>query len=84
MVEDRRRERRTRTFKGGKIVFNNDHSIIDCIVKNVSAGGATLQLESTVGIPGRFKLTISPDGVTKLCRIAWLTETQIGVAFLED
>ena len=81
-MEDRRKHQRRRTFKGGKIVFNDDRSVIDCTVKNLSVGGATLQVESTIGIPGAFRLIISPDDLTKSCRVIWRTENQIGVAFV--
>lgn len=79
---DKRRDQRRRTFKGGKILFNLDRSVIDCTVKNLSQGGAALLVESTVGIPGEFNLLISPDHVLKPCKVVWKTDTQIGVSFV--
>jgi len=81
-VSERRKAQRSRTFKGGKIVFNDGRSVIDCTIKNLSPTGAALRIESTIGIPDDFKLVISPDNMTKACRVVWRKEDQIGVAFV--
>ena len=81
MVEDRRQDQRRRTFKGGKIIFNDDRSAIDCVIKNLSTTGAALHVESTVGIPAEFKLLATSDNMIRSCRVAWTTQDQLGVAF---
>lgn len=81
-MEKRNTERR-RTYKGGKIVFNNDRSAIDCTIKNMSRGGAALNVASSLGVPNEFTLVVGPENVQKSCRVAWKTETLIGIAFLE-
>jgi hypothetical protein len=69
-MEDDRREtqRRTaprkRTLKKGRIVFNNRRSVIDCTVRNLSDGGALLLVNSLIGIPDSFDLTIDSDSTT--------------------
>lgn len=80
LLENRQTPRR-RTFKGGKILFNQSRSAIDCTVKNISAGGAALLLESTIGVPDTFDLIINPDRVAKVCRTIWKTDTLLGVEF---
>lgn len=80
-MEKRHSERR-RTYKGGQIVFNHGRSVIDCTIKNMSRGGAALNVESALGIPNEFILVVSSGNVRKACRVAWKTETLIGVAFL--
>jgi hypothetical protein len=47
-MNDRRRDNRNRTLLGGKIIFNNRQSVIDCIVRNRSDTGACLQLNSPI------------------------------------
>ncbi len=79
---DKRQGQRRRTFKGGKIFFNHDRSVIDCTVKNLSKSGAALLVESTIGIPDEFNLVISPDNIREACKIIWKTDTQIGVSFV--
>ena len=51
---DKRNALRRSTLKGGKIVFNAGRSTIDCTVRNLSATGAKLQVNSVVGIPDTF------------------------------
>jgi hypothetical protein len=80
MLEQRKHPRH-RTLKAGRIVFNHRFSVIDCTVRNLSDGGACLELASSVGIPESFDLTIEPDRGTRPCRVAWKSENRIGVAF---
>ena len=72
---------RHRTLKGGRIVFNDGRSTIDCTVRNLSEAGAKLDVSSVVGVPERFDLAIGEE--MRRCRIAWRTSAQIGVEFLD-
>ena len=49
-MTDKRASQRQRTFKAGSIVFNYAAGI-DCIVKNRSAVGAMIEVESQLGVP---------------------------------
>jgi PilZ domain len=80
-MSERRRHPRQRTLKAGRIVFNHRFSVISCTVRNVSEGGACLQVASSVGIPNCFDLTIEPDGASRACDVAWRSEQRIGVVF---
>jgi hypothetical protein len=79
-LEERRRHARRRTLKSGKIIF--DRSSMSCTISNLSDKGARLQLPSTQGLPGHFNLLIEVKGVNRICRVAWITETKLGVTFL--
>jgi hypothetical protein len=78
---ERRVQIRRRTFKGGKVIFNNGLSVLDCIIRDMSEHGARLELPTTVGIPDTFELIIAPDRVKRRCQIAWRAERHIGVLF---
>jgi hypothetical protein len=80
-MAERRAYPRHRTLKAGKIVFNYHFSVINCTVRNLSAGGACLYVASTLGIPDDFDLLIESDKAARACRIAWKNETQMGVTF---
>ncbi|HWP26884.1 MAG TPA: PilZ domain-containing protein [Xanthobacteraceae bacterium] len=77
---EKRKSPRRRTFKAGAIAFNGT-SIIDCIVKNISDGGAGLIVETPVGIPDHFKLLIAKENFMQPCRVVWRASNRIGVAF---
>jgi hypothetical protein len=78
---ERRRQQRTRTLKSARILFNQHRSAIDCTVRNISAGGACLNVTSVVGIPERFDVLFEADQSIRPCRMVWHKEKQIGVEF---
>jgi len=80
-MKERRSSSRTRILRSGKILFNDKRSVVDCIVRNVSADGACLQIESLVGVPSRFDLLIEGEQTSRPCRIAWQSDHRTGVAF---
>jgi hypothetical protein len=56
-------------------------------LRDISKGGAQLLLDvsgdpSTVDIPGKFILSITPNGnVTRRCQLIWRRAGQLGVRF---
>ncbi len=72
---------RLRVLKGAKIIFNNGSSVIDCTARNLSPGGAALEVPTTAGIPAEFDLQI--QGVAQhRCQVRWKRDGRIGVTFL--
>ena len=55
---ERRRTGRHRTYKGAKIILNNNQSVIDCVVRSESSDGVRLKVASIVGVPDEFPLKI--------------------------
>jgi hypothetical protein len=79
---ERRREHRSGVFKSARIVFHAGKTVIYCTVRNLSAGGAMLNLPTVVGVPDRFVLEI--DSATKYdCQVRWRSERHLGVKFLK-
>jgi hypothetical protein len=70
---------RNSVLRAGTIQFGSGW--INCMVHDRSNAGAMLHVTSSVGIPMRFTLVMSPDGRRVSCRVAWRTEKRIGVAF---
>lgn len=80
MAENRAKSRQ-RTLKLGKIVFNGRSSVIDCTIRNLSDGGACLELPAGLGFPDAFDLMIGSAGWRRPCRVTWRSRNRIGVAF---
>jgi hypothetical protein len=78
---ERRASPRQRRLNGAKIVFNNNSSVIDCIVRDLSSQGARLLVTSPVGIPDRFDLRIDRNGACHPSQVTWRANDQIGVSF---
>lgn len=79
IMEERRQEGRKKVFKAGAISFRG--AAIDCVVRNLSATGALLDVESPFGIPTRFLLLVPAESLKRECCIAWIKDRQIGVRF---
>ena len=71
---------RHRVLKAGTIAFGGGGGI-SCVVRNLSAGGAALDVVSPLGIPNAFKLIVEQDHSSRECRVVWRTERRIGVIF---
>ena len=70
---------RKRVFKAGRIEFGL--GAFDRVVRNISETGASLEVESPIGIPDRFDLVVVVDHARKASRVIWRKEKRIGVRF---
>jgi hypothetical protein len=78
-MKGKRDTQRGNVMKAGTIMFGD--SGIDCLVRNVSVGGANLEVESQTGIPGSFDLVIEVEHRNYHCQVVWRKARRIGVAF---
>jgi PilZ domain len=78
-MNDKRDTPRQNVIKAGTISF--DGTGIDCLVRNMSVGGANLEVESQIGIPSSFELVINVERSNHHCHVVWRKARQIGVAF---
>jgi diguanylate cyclase (GGDEF)-like protein len=70
-----------RVLKAGQIVFNSGRSVIDCSVRGLCEEAARLDVVSTAGIPGKFKLAIPADGFSRICKVTARQDRKIEVTF---
>lgn len=77
---ERRGTQRHRTFKGGSISFDR-YAGIECVVRNLSARGACLELDSPGSVPEDFSLIIRPENIRRSCHLVWRAEHRLGVRF---
>lgn len=71
-MEEKRETLRTRVLKAGSISFGG--AAISCMVRNISATGVLLEVESPLGIPERFILLVPSDQLSRPCRTIWKSE----------
>ena len=79
---DRRSQARRKTLLAGKVVFNNRWGALDCIVRDISEGGARIQLDGWLDMPRYIELHLNKGG-RYACEIARLGQREMGVRFLE-
>jgi PAS domain S-box-containing protein len=78
--DDHRSDPRHRVFKGAKLSFNNDGSLMDCVVRDISDSGAKLMFENYFDCPRLVRLRIS-DGRAYDCEVRWFANKIMGVNF---
>jgi hypothetical protein len=66
------------------LIYDDQGSIVaQCVMTDISAGGAKLEMEAGFDVPDWFILTLSRNaGVRRNCRVAWRRDTSIGVRFV--
>lgn len=70
---------RYRVTKAAKIEFGT--TTIGCTVRDLSLTGAAIEVPGQAGIPERFTLIMTDDGLHLPCQVVWRKEYRIGVAF---
>ena len=63
------------------IVFDGGRTRLDCVIRNLSDGGAKLEVPTVKNIPQSFDLMV-PRHRPHHCRIAWRALKEIGVQFV--
>ena len=70
-----------RTLLAGKVIYNFGQSTIDCVVRRLSDHGATISVESPLGIPRQFQLFIADEGMPRPCKVVWQSDKELGLEF---
>jgi hypothetical protein len=78
---DRRRSVRDKVIFGGVAAINERGSTMDCVVRNISEGGACVEFEQTAQLPQEMRLTIARKGRSFLARMIWRQADRVGLAF---
>lgn len=81
MAVERRKEIRKPSYLGGRIAFNHLYATRDCLIRNISPAGAKLVFSAPAVLPENFVLSIPSQEKAINARIAWCSETEVGVAF---
>ena len=62
------------------IVYDGGRTRLDCLIRNLSDGGAKLEFATVRGIPQSFDLLV-PGHRPQHCRVAWRALKELGVQF---
>lgn len=71
-----------RALLGGRIIFNNNSSVFDCVIREISETRAVLELGSTFALPQVFVLETKPFKHRYDCNVEWRTKSSVEVSFL--
>jgi hypothetical protein len=79
-MPDRRQSVRDKVLYGG-VAEINERSTMDCVVRNINARGACVELDSADTLPEEINLTIARKGRSFLARLIWRQANKVGLAF---
>ena len=66
------------------LVLDDKSSLRDCVVLDLSDGGARLQVDPAP-LPEKFTLLLSRNGtVRRACHLVWQKDQEIGVQFVKS
>jgi len=87
-----RRRRRQHERRGGdrqpvhtraKCFLDHLNASVECIVLDVSRGGARLRITDSLVLPNEFDLLLSYEGERQRVRLRWRRQKEIGVEFVK-
>jgi hypothetical protein len=82
-MEERRTDGRLPSYLGGKVIYNNRLSTIDCVVRNISDDGVRLSFGALVAVPDEFELHIPQKGLRFQAHVSWRKGKEIGAAVVK-
>lgn len=77
-----RRDLRNRVLRGGKVIYNNRHSLMDAQVRDLSSSGCRIRVASAAHLPAFFSMVITGVVGEKTCEVRWRSDCEVGVRFL--
>ena len=80
---NRREQFRRTVLKGAQIIFNGRQSTMNCRVRDMTDGGARLDLLTQQLLPHEFELQVSGSPIRR-CGLRWAHGNFVGVRFLPD
>ena len=79
---DRRQSARDKVIYGGVAEIGERGATRDCVVRNISEKGASLEFSNVVKLPKeQMSLTIARKGRSFLARVIWWRDNFVGIAF---
>jgi PilZ domain len=81
---DRRESARDKVMYGGVAEIGDDGAASDCVVRNISDKGASIEFSNVVKLPReQLSLRIARKGRSFLAKVTWWRDNFVGVAFTE-
>jgi hypothetical protein len=80
-VREKRITPRSRVFFGGEIRIDAEVPAVECHVKNVSTGGASIVVPSGEFLPQQFDLFIRKTNQQRHAVVTWSRGRQFGIAY---
>jgi hypothetical protein len=83
LMIERRKAQRHKSFLRGCIYFNNRHTAVDCLIRDISPLGARLVFSDAITTPDVVELYIAQKEQTLRAQVHWRHGTEMGVGFAQ-
>jgi PilZ domain len=84
-MQDRRQSVRDKVIYGGVAKIGEDGATRECVVRNISETGASVEFSNVVNLPKQqMSLTIARKGRSFLAKIIWWRDNFVGLAFSSE
>jgi hypothetical protein len=64
-----------------KLLYPDERAVVDVLIRNLSAGGASIQLKSSTDLSGEFSLYIPPEKKQYTASVRWMRGNLVGLQF---
>ena len=82
MTIDERRKHQRRPVRYPAWIAFGAEIYSDCVLADISEGGAKIKVKEDVSVPDRFVLLFNPQGKpNRPCRVVWRREGHLGLQF---
>ena len=79
-MQDRRQSMRDKVFLGAVAEINERASTMDCVVRNISPGGACVEIDQAAKLPEDIGLTVPCKGRSFFAHVIWRHANRVGLA----
>lgn len=83
-AQERRKATRKRCLFRGRVLFNDNIRTLDCMVRNLSDGGALIETEALTILPAGFRLAIDARRSLSAGLVRWHEPGKFGVELRES
>ncbi len=73
---------RMRVLKSAKVVLGAS-SVLDCVVRDLTNGGARVKIPNAVNLPEDVAITFDAGRTCRPCRVAWRRVDETGLQFTD-
>lgn len=78
---DHRKHPRHKVFKEGRIIPSDGDGVVQVTVRNLSVGGALVQIPETIDFPEDFSLLVASEEMLYPAEAKWRSGELMGLAF---
>ena len=75
------RAQRYRVLNGGKLIVNDGQSVIDCVIRDMSEGGARVRITIPTMLPKQLEMLVVKNNMLYPAEVRWNRNSEAGLQF---